>query len=432
MPLAAPTPLTSCIARGLALFLVMNAACGESDADDPGTTATEADPSDGGGGGAAQTGGSAASDASSDPSDGDTADGGSDAAGSGTTEGGDTTGSDGDLPPPLSALRVVFSGHSLTDVAVPTIRDIAAAQGDDLRDIYQSIPGSPIRSRTRGGSPVDENSWDGYSEGTNGVNLIDELRTPGLLPAGEVYDTLVITDRHDLLGVVQWESTASLLRHFHDRLLEGNPEAQSYFYHAWLDVDKTDPQIWIDYERDALVAWECVSTKVNLTLEADGLPTNLRTIPAGWALTNMVEAALAGSIPGLSGTQQEILDAIFSDNVHLTSLGSLYVGAFTYASMFHKFPEGASIPEGASAETVDALLTMAWSNVEAYAARPDGGTHTMETCREHVSSNVCPVFWGAMFDQPGNVAGCQGFFGGENPGNPFRWPDPDLEVWPAP
>ena len=351
----------------------------------------------------------------------------------GNSEDGDTTGTDGDLPLPLDRLRVIFSGHSLMDVSVPTIREIAQNQGDDLRDIYQSIPGSPIRVRTRGGDPVDDNSWGGYAEGTNGVNLIDEIRNPTLLPAGEVYDTLVITDRHDLLGVVQYESTASLLRHFHDRMLEGNLDAQTYFYHSWLDVDKTDPQLWMDYERDTLMAWECVSTKVNLTLEADGLPMIVRTIPAGWALTNLVEAALAGSIPGLSGSQQEILDAIFSDDVHLTPLGSHYVGAFTYASIFHKFPEGADIPDGVAASTSQALLAMAWEQVEAYAARADGGVHAMEACRDHVSENVCPTFWGAMQGQPGNVAGCQGFFGdGDAAGNPFRWPDPDLMVWPAP
>ncbi len=216
-------------------------------------------------------------------------------------------------------------------------------------------------------------------------------------------------------------------------MLEGNLDARTYFYHSWLDVDKADPQIWIEYERDALVAWECVSTKVNLTLESDGLPMTVRAIPAGCALTNMVEAALAGSIPELSGSPQEVLDAIFSDNVHLTPLGSHYVGAFTYASIFHKFPEGADVPDGVSAATSQALLAMAWEQVGAYAARSDGGVHAMDACREHVRDDVCPTFWGAMLGQPNNVAGCQSFFGGgDQPGNPFRWPDPDLEVWPSP
>ncbi len=155
------------------------------------------------GGMGATTGGGASSDAASSHGEGDGGDGAGTAA-TASTEGGDSTGEGGELPMPLDRLRVIFSGHSLTNVAVPTIRAIAQNQGDDLRDIYQSIPGSPIRVRTRGGNPAGENSWGGYAEGTNGVNLIDEIRSPTLLPAGEVYDTLVITDRHDLLGVVQY------------------------------------------------------------------------------------------------------------------------------------------------------------------------------------------------------------------------------------
>lgn len=334
-------------------------------------------------------------------------------------------------PTPRTRARVVFSGHSLTDASVPTVRRLAQEQGVDLVDIYQAIPGSPVRVRTRGGSE-EPPTWSGYASGTpGGLNLINEFRQPTQLAGNDRYDTLIVTDRHDLLGVIQWESTVSLLRHFHDRLLESSPDGTTYVYHSWLGVNKDNPGPWVQYEKDALVAWECVSSKINLTLQDDGLPEHVKTIATGWALAHMVEEALAGNVPGISGASREVLDQIFSDDVHMTPTGSLFTGAFTYSVVFGQDPSQTQIPDGVSQDTGRALLTMAWDLSQQYGALPAQGSHEMSACRTHIAATMCEPFWSYFSDRAELVTGCRSYFGSETD-NPFHWPDPDRRVWPTP
>jgi hypothetical protein len=331
-------------------------------------------------------------------------------------------------------VRVIFSGHSLTSAAVPTVRAIASEKGNDLIDIYQDIPGSPIRMRTRGSNPTNDNVWDGYRNGTpNGLNLVSEFRSPTQLPSGERYDTLVITERHDILGTVQWESTTSLLRHFHDRLLESSAGGRTYFYNSWLSIDKSNPAPWIAYELDSLMTWECVSSKVNDTLEVDGLSPNVRTLGVGWALARMVQSALNMEIPGLTGnSQQDILNQIFSDNVHLAAIGQLYVGAFSYSEIFGQPPSGFAIPGDVSQETGEALLAMAWSLTQEYRARGNSHSHDMAACRDHISNNICEPFWTYFFGRDDQVSSCRSFFGNEGADNPFTNDMSNWKTWPTP
>jgi len=330
--------------------------------------------------------------------------------------------------------RVIFSGHSLTTDAVPTIRAIASEKGNDLIDVYQVIPGSPMRNRTRGMSPTNDNSWDGYREGTpNGLNLVSEFRSPTQLPSGERYDTLVVTERHDILGTIKWESTTSLLRHFHDRLRESSASGRTYFYNSWLSIDKSNPAPWIAYELDSLMTWECVSSKVNDTLEVEGLSPNVRTLGVGWALARMVQSALNLEIPGLTGnSQQDILNQIFSDNVHLAAIGQLYVGAFSYSEIFGQPPSGFTIPDDVSQETGEALLEMAWRLTQEYKARGNSHSHDMGACRDHISNNICEPYWTYFFGRDDRVSSCRSFFGNERAGNPFTDDMSNWKVWPIP
>jgi hypothetical protein len=343
-------------------------------------------------------------------------------------------GSDPDGMEQRNQARVIFSGHSLTSAAVPTVRAIASEKGNDLIDIYQDIPGSPIRMRTRGSNPTNDNVWDGYRNGTpNGLNLVSEFRSPTQLPSGERYDTLVITERHDILGTVQWESTTSLLRHFHDRLLESSAGGRTYFYNSWLSIDKSNPAPWIAYELDSLMTWECVSSKVNDTLEVDGLSPNVRTLGVGWALARMVQSALNMEIPGLTGnSQQDILNQIFSDNVHLAAIGQLYVGAFSYSEIFGQPPSGFAIPGDVSQETGEALLAMAWSLTQEYRARGNSHSHDMAACRDHISNNICEPFWTYFFGRDDQVSSCRSFFGNEGADNPFTNDMSNWKTWPTP
>ncbi|RKG62472.1 hypothetical protein D7X30_04070 [Corallococcus sp. AB011P] len=335
---------------------------------------------------------------------------------------------------PITSARVFFSGHSLLDNPMPDhFDDIARSRGKDFNWNQQIVIGSPLRARTWGSG-----NWQGYRSGKNRVgdsmNVIQELLSPQTLGAGEKYDTLLVTERHDILGPVQWEDTIGQLRHFHDRMVAGNPQSVTYFYHTWLDINKSDPSQWIEYETNARVAWECVSSKVNLTLQADGRPARVVSLPGSAALVHLVERVIANEVPGISGSTSQKLNVLFSDNVHLTSLGSYYMASVHHAAVFRQSPEGAQVPSGQNAATVQALQRIAWDFVSAYYAQPGAGERTMEDCRTRVPRDVCPGFW-TMLGRPENIEGCQRFFGNatvSQGGNPFVWPDPYWQPLPAP
>jgi len=335
---------------------------------------------------------------------------------------------------PLTRARVFFSGHSLLDNPMPDyVEAIATSKGKDFDWNQQNIPGSPLRVRTWGNG-----GWEGYRQGKNrngnGADVVEELEAPKTLGAGELYDTLLVTERHDILGTIEWENTVGYLRHYHDRLIDGNPQGITYFYQTWLDIDKGAPASWIASEAKALIAWECVSSKVNHTLEGAGRPDRVRTLPGGAALVGLVERILAGDVPGITGTPTERLNRIFSDNVHLTQLGAYFMASVHHASIFHDSPVGAAGAPAADAATVQDLQAFAWSFVSTYYAQPNAGTRTMADCRVRIPQEVCAGFW-ARLGQPGQTAGCQSYYGNANPGadgHPFVWPDPNFTPLPAP
>lgn len=358
-----------------------------------------------------------------------------------TGETGDTTTDTGEPPAgwmPRDTARVFLSGHSLTDNPLPDfVLEIADSLGTDFNFNEQIGLGSPIRVRTLGDS-WDNLDWPGYKTGKNregsNMDVIAELKDPQTLGAGERYDTLVITERHDILDTIRWEDTAGLLRHYHDRLIDGNPDAHTLLYHSWLDIDKAAPQQWIDHEKNALYAWECVASKINLVLADEGRSDRITTLPVGAALVDLVEHVLADEVAGISGTTPEKMNAIFNDNVHLTPLGVYYAALVTYAAVFRSSPVGAVVPPGVDPGAAADLQSIAWDFVRDYYTAPNPGVHTMEECRSFVSETVCPSFWTLLGD-PGKIANCTSHFadaGANNGGNPFKWPDPGMMVWPAP
>ena len=76
--------------------------------------------------------------------------------------------------------------------------------------------------------------------------------------------------------------------------------------------------------------------------------------------------------------------------------------------------------------TAPSLLTLQ------YHQRADNGRHEMASCRVHIRNTICQPYHEYIFNEPGRVSDCQNFFGEEQAGNPFRWPDPNLVSWPDP
>lgn len=413
---------------GLVAMTAMLAGCPDTEPTPNGSSSSSGSGGSGGQGGSAGAGGEA----------GGAGQGGGGAGGGGGIGGAGGGGGASGWTERTKA-RVFLSGHSLTDDPLASyVLAIAQSLGRDFNYNQQIGIGSPIRVRTLGDS-WNNLDWPGYKKGKNkngtfDMNVIDELKNPTTLGAGEKYDTLVITERHDVLGTIQWEDTAGLLRHYHDRLIDGNPAGHTLFYHSWLDVDKADPSTWITHEKNARVAWECVANKVNLTLEAAGRSDRLTTLPVGAALVHLVEQIIADKVQGISGTTTQKLNMIFNDNVHLTQLGVYFAALVTYSAVFRSSPVGASVPQGVNSVPAADMQAIAWSFVSTYYTTPGSGEHTMDACRSFISQNVCSSFW-TLQGNPGNITGCQNHFSNPNSNNgsnPFKWPDPNLMVWPDP
>lgn len=337
---------------------------------------------------------------------------------------------------PRDSARVFISGHSLTwDPLGETVLSLAKSLGKDFNFNEQLVSGSPIRVRTFG-PDWNAKDWQGYKLGKNreGENLdvINELKTPKTLGKGEKYDTLVITERHDLLGTIMWEDTIGLLRHYNDRLIDGNPNAHTFFYQSWLDIDKKDPSIWIDHTKKDRHAWECVASKVNLTLNSEGRKDYIETLPTGAALVELVEKVIKNEVKGITGTTEEKLNILFQDNVHMTAAGSYFVSLVTYSAVFRSPSMGGEVPAGINTDTAKDLQNIAWNYIKQYYTTPDAGKHSMEECRAYIASTVCPSFWLEQ-KKPNKTSECQANFSDPNAEeNPFRWPDPKLKLYPKP
>jgi hypothetical protein len=310
----------------------------------------------------------------------------------------------------LSSARVFLSGHSLMDDPLGEfMSSIAQSLSTPMVWNEQIVLGSPIRVRTRGDNAADA-SFSGYRKGKNrggssGLNVAAELANPQTL-GGQRYDTLLLTERHDLASVLLWEDTVRYTRHFHERLITGNARANSYLYHSWLEVkNKSDPSAWINYERAAAPAWQCVAARVNQSLAGEGRGDRMAYLPAGLALANLVEQA--------------------------TRTGVYYMALVSYASVYRRSPVGAWAPAEVSAQQARALQDIAWQSVANH--YNSASTPSMSQCQATMREQYCSAF-ASYKGGTGMLSGCIGRFTEQTQNNPLYYSaGSDAGYWlPAP
>ena len=359
-----------------------------------------------------------------------------------------------DSEPPLEGprdyARVFVSGHSLTSKDMASfVEDFAANVGDDYQYDTQLIGGSTISFRTRGwenGADAwdgqqwvpEWETWDHYALGdgkfgprTNSV--IDEMRNPTNISSGR-YDTLIITEVHDIVGQLRSDST-HFLRHYHDRLRESSSDGVTMLYHSWQYIfGRDDATEWLAFEKDMQYAWECLASATNQTLLHDGLPQNVQMLPAGGALADLVERAIAGQVPGIGGSTENIVDRLFVPEpdgdvaVHLTPLGDFFISAVVYHATMRKEPVLTGIPArlaGEPSATLQALMQIAADYVTNYYQQPNKPwLRPLSECRDIMTQprpdaeSVCMVYERYMSDpnNPGDPDGtgmgqfCESFF----------------------
>jgi hypothetical protein len=312
--------------------------------------------------------------------------------------------------------NVFFSGHSLVDNPLPDwVELIAASRGDTLGWEEQIVLGSPIRVRTKGNDP-NAPGYPGYQLGkgkNGGIDVLRELKNPTALAPTQKYERLVITERNDLLGTIRWEDTLAHLRHFHDRLVEQNPRASSLLYQCWPDLDQAKVAAWLAYVEQELFVWECAAARINQTLAAEGRSDRIEVVPGGLALGELVKRALAGAVPGITGTPEQRLAAIFSDEVHLNSPGVYLLSALHYAALFGKTPVGAAGPKEVSAALLPLLQQLAWDTEQSYRARA-ATPPTLAACSARVAKDICPAYY-RLRGEPEKIKQCKSWAASDGP-----------------
>lgn len=313
-----------------------------------------------------------------------------------------------------------FSGHSLTDNPIPEdFVSLAGGFGRPSMWNQQNILGSPIRVRTRGIWAEDPN-WSGYRTGKNrdGVNMdvASELRNPRTISGR--YDALVITERHDIASTLQYEDTVRHTRHFHERLIDGNPQGTTYLYHAWLGgLDRSNPARWLEYERNTAPVWQCVASRVNQSLSNEGRGDRMHYMPTGPALVALVEQASYGNVPGITGSSvSDTLNRLFQDDVHLTHLGRYFMSVVVYSSVYRSSPVGGWHPSDITPEQARSLQQIAWNVTSAYYANP--AQPSMSGCQALMRDSFCSRFYNYI-GYPGSASGCVAQFSTQSSNNPF-------------
>lgn len=255
-------------------------------------------------------------------------------------------------------LNVIQSGHSLTDPIVPMLDAIVAAAGgrSGLRRIDRStVPGSPMDLR-----------WNN--------------RNPGLPDARERiadYDVLVLTERVPLSNTVQWHASEEMaLRWFAHAWAEGSggAGAETILYATWVPVDSgpdrdnvhNDPEAHIPFRERLpleMARWEAIRAHVNAN-RPTGAP-QMRMIPGPLVLDAVAEATAAGNAPGL-----DRIDALFSDDIHLTDAGAYLIALAHYAVIYGRDPRDLPARIGKPGQPAQELSVwmrdLVWRVVRAY------------------------------------------------------------------
>ena len=224
-------------------------------------------------------------------------------------------------------LRVIQSGHSLTDPIIYPLHLLVRASGGLGETITKStIPGSPMDIRW--------NEAPGYGQ-------------PDARHAIADYDILVLTERVSVHSTIEWHnSLGQALTWFNHAWTEGNAGkgAETILYATWVGIDSgpdaanpyNDPQELIPFRERMdleMEGWQSILDHVNANRIAGSPP--MRMIPGPLLMAELYDAIERGEVPGIA----TIAD-VFSDTIHPNDLGAYYIALAHYAVIYNRDPRG--------------------------------------------------------------------------------------------
>lgn len=257
-------------------------------------------------------------------------------------------------------LRVVMSGHSLTDpIQVPLIAMVQAAGGaasDGMAIDRSTIPGSPMEIR-----------WN------NSMNLeIDARRDIAN------YDLLVLTERVTVLATIQWHDSLGMaltwVKHAWENGNDGKG-AQTVLYASWITLDSgPDRQIEGNDTPEGLlpfrerldvemVHWQEIADHVNGN-RPNGCPL-VQMIPGPKIMARVYDEIAAGTAPGL-----KTITDIFEDDIHVNPKGAFLISLAHFAVIYGRdpriIPPLKGEPGWPSAAQQEWMKALVWDVVRAY------------------------------------------------------------------
>lgn len=261
-------------------------------------------------------------------------------------------------------LRVVMSGHSLTD-PIPEPLDILvkAVAGDQSRGMLidkSTIPGSPAEHR-----------WQ-----TTPIEPVDAKRDIGK------YDLLVLTERVPVRSTLQWHNADKIALAWFEHAWKngkGGQGAETILYASWISVisgpgnedkwDMPDERLIPFRERLDLemTAWQQIADHVNNNRPAGSPP--MRVIPGPKIMGAVFDAIQSGTAPDLTSMKE-----LFEDDIHVNAMGTYVITLAHYAVIYgrdpREIPNLRGKPGWPSHEQADWMKALVWDVLRAY---PDSG-----------------------------------------------------------
>ena len=223
---------------------------------------------------------------------------------------------------------VLMVGHSLFGGNTPLLTESA------LREM---VGPSVVETQIINGANLAYN-WE-HSAQAEGVDARARL-------AARPADVLILTEAVPVAGQVQWSDTAGNVAKFAGLAREANPEVRVYLFEGW---PSRDPEGSPKDDPDRDLPWRERLAK-DLPLWQGAAGEGVEIIPAGQAFALLDDEIAAGKVPGIGS-----LDAMFSDDIHLSGKGQYFAAMVIAGAVAGKSPEG-----------LPAKLTRAWVSRDAH------------------------------------------------------------------
>lgn len=255
------------------------------------------------------------------------------------------------IAPRTPDLRVVMSGHSLSDPIAEPLADLVRAAGGPRDSVdLSTIPGSPMEWRWNNAP------WH---------DVRDHMAE---------YDVLVLTERVSLSNTLPWHRSREVALDFARLAWEQGAQGRGgevLLYASWVTRETgpdwagqgADPDMALEWrarlDREML-GWEEIRHHVNAH-RPEGAPP-MRLIPAIAVMAAIDDAIRAGAAPITD------IGVMFRDAIHPSVLGAWMVALTHYAVIYGRDPRGLTRPDGVAPQVAVWIEDLVWLVVTTHPA----------------------------------------------------------------